>query len=58
MDLGLNAPVPFNTVGSQFGTAISQLDADTFVISETGFYKITVIVYTAAVSLLGGLTIQ
>ncbi|MRC51114.1 hypothetical protein GH871_35225, partial [Bacillus thuringiensis] len=42
----------------QFGTAISQLDADTFVISETGFYKITVIVYTAAVSLLGGLTIQ
>ncbi|HDR6495417.1 TPA: hypothetical protein QCV07_002497, partial [Bacillus thuringiensis] len=58
LDIGLNAPVPFNTVGSQFGTAISQLDPDTFVISQTGFYKITVIVYTAAVSLLGGLTIQ
>ena len=53
LDLGLNAPVPFNTVGSQFGTAISQLDADTFVIAETGFYKITVIVYTAAISVLG-----
>ncbi|WP_139359374.1 collagen-like protein, partial [Bacillus cereus] len=50
--------VPFTTVGSQFGTAISQLDADTFIISETGFYKITVIVYTTQISLLGGLTIE
>ncbi|MGH0778133.1 collagen-like exosporium glycoprotein BclA, partial [Bacillus cereus] len=58
LDLGINDPVPFNTVGSQFGTAISQLDADTFVISETGFYKITVIANTATASLLGGLTIQ
>lgn len=56
--LGINDPVPFNTVGSQFGTAISQLDADTFIISETGFYKITVIAYTAAVSILGSLAIQ
>ncbi|PHB92113.1 hypothetical protein COE98_10865, partial [Bacillus wiedmannii] len=56
--LGINDPVPFNTVGSQFGTAISQMDPDTFVISETGFYKITVIAYTAAVSLLGSLAIQ
>ncbi|MDA1812129.1 collagen-like exosporium glycoprotein BclA, partial [Bacillus cereus] len=58
LDLGINDPVPFNTVGSQFGTAISQLDADTFVISETGFYKITVIANTATASVLGGLTIQ
>ncbi|EMY8534262.1 exosporium leader peptide-containing protein [Bacillus paranthracis] len=58
LDLGINDPLPFNTVGSQFGTAISQLDADTFVISETGFYKITVIANTATVSALGGLTIQ
>ncbi|MFK4292067.1 BclA C-terminal domain-containing protein, partial [Bacillus mycoides] len=56
--LGVNEPVPFNTVGSQFGTAISQLDADTFIISETGFYKITVIAYTALVSVLGSLAIQ
>ncbi|MGI2760507.1 BclA C-terminal domain-containing protein [Bacillus cytotoxicus] len=56
--LGVNEPIPFNTVGAQFGTAISQLDADTFIINETGFYKITVIAYTALVSLLGGLTIQ
>ncbi|PFV75726.1 BclA protein [Bacillus sp. AFS059628] len=58
LDLGIDAPVPFNTVGSQFGTAISLMAPDTFLISETGFYKITVIVYTAAVSLLGGLTIE
>ena len=38
--LGVNDPVPFNTVGSQFGTAISQMDPDTFVISETGFIKL------------------
>ncbi|EJS74621.1 BclA C-terminal domain-containing protein [Bacillus cereus] len=56
--IGMNDPVPFNTVGPQFGTAISQLDDDTFVISETGFYKITVIAYTAAESLLGSLAIQ
>ncbi|WP_439020238.1 BclA C-terminal domain-containing protein [Bacillus thuringiensis] len=54
----INQPVPFNTVGSQFGTAISQMNPDTFVISETGFYKLTVIAYTAAVSLLGSLAIQ
>ncbi|PEC21944.1 hypothetical protein COM96_11900 [Bacillus cereus] len=58
MALGINDPVPFNMVGSQFGTAISQLDADTFIISETGFYKITVIAYTAAASVLGSLAIQ
>ncbi|PEW78058.1 hypothetical protein CN424_16170, partial [Bacillus cereus] len=56
--LGVNDPVPFNTLGSSFGTAISQMDPDTFVISEAGFYKITVIAYTAAVSLLGSLSIQ
>ncbi|EOI7619446.1 exosporium leader peptide-containing protein [Bacillus cytotoxicus] len=56
--LGVDQPIPFNTVGAQFGTAISQLDADTFTINETGFYKITVIAYTALVSLLGGLTIE
>ncbi len=58
LDLGINDPVPFNTVGSPVGTAISQLDADTFVISETRIYKITVIANTATASLLGGLTIQ
>ncbi|HHT7187467.1 TPA: BclA C-terminal domain-containing protein [Bacillus cereus] len=56
--IGVNAPVPFNTVGSQFGTAIAQMDQDTFIINETGFYKITVIAYTATVSLLGSLAIQ
>ncbi|PEF61161.1 BclA C-terminal domain-containing protein, partial [Bacillus cereus] len=56
--IGLNNPVPFNTVGSQFGTAIAQLDADTFIVSETGFYKITVIAYTSLSSALGGLDIQ
>ncbi|PGK46106.1 hypothetical protein CN907_03870 [Bacillus anthracis] len=58
LDIGVNNPVPFNTVGSQFGTAIFQLDDDTFVISETGFYKITVIAYTVSVGILGGLSIQ
>uniref|UniRef100_UPI003D364E0E BclA C-terminal domain-containing protein n=1 Tax=Bacillus thuringiensis TaxID=1428 RepID=UPI003D364E0E len=58
INIGVNDPVPFNTVGSQFGTAIAQLDADTFIISETGFYKITVIVYLASLSVLGSLEIQ
>ncbi|PGZ07072.1 hypothetical protein COE30_19465 [Bacillus cereus] len=58
MALGVDEPVPFSTVGSQFGTAIAQLDSDTFVINETGFYKITVIAYTATVSVLGSLAIQ
>ncbi len=58
LSIGINQPVPFNTVGSQFGTAIAQMDPDTFIINETGFYKITVIAYTTAVSLLGSLAIQ
>ncbi|KAB2442363.1 BclA C-terminal domain-containing protein, partial [Bacillus luti] len=58
LSIGINQPVPFNTVGSQFGTAIAQMDPDTFIINETGFYKITVIAYTASVGLLGSLAIQ
>ena len=51
--------IPYHLIFSfQFGTAISQLDADTFIIHEAGFYKITVIAYTAAVSALGSLAIQ
>ncbi|PGP89016.1 hypothetical protein CN997_01785 [Bacillus cereus] len=52
-------PVPFNTLGSQFGTAISPFSGgDTFNINETGFYKITVIVYTTSASALGNIEIQ
>ncbi|RWS42150.1 hypothetical protein EKA14_17045 [Bacillus mycoides] len=58
INVGINTPVPFNTVGSQLGTAITQLDSDTFTIHQNGLYKITVIVYTATSGLLGGIEIQ
>ncbi|HHT7236886.1 TPA: BclA C-terminal domain-containing protein [Bacillus cereus] len=58
INVGINTPVPFNTVGSQLGTAITQLDSDTFTIHQSGLYKITVIAYTATSGLLGGIEIQ
>ncbi|QWG32504.1 BclA C-terminal domain-containing protein [Bacillus mycoides] len=58
INVGINTPVPFNTAGSQLGTAITQLDSDTFTIHQNGLYKITVIAYTATSGLLGGIEIQ
>ncbi|MBE7102810.1 hypothetical protein FT637_07050 [Bacillus cereus] len=58
INVEINTPVPFNTVGSQLGTAITQLDSDTFTIHQNGLYKITVIAYTATSGLLGGIEIQ
>ncbi|EJQ42178.1 hypothetical protein IEE_04010, partial [Bacillus cereus BAG5X1-1] len=58
INVEINTPVPFNTAGSQLGTAITQLDSDTFTIHQSGLYKITVIVYTATSGLLGGIEIQ
>ena len=58
INVGINTPVPFNTVGSQLGTAITQLDSNAFTIHQNGLYKITVIVYTAASGSLGGIEIQ
>ncbi|HDX9614695.1 TPA: exosporium leader peptide-containing protein [Bacillus toyonensis] len=58
LTLGVNEPVPFNTLGTQFGTAITKIGDDFFITNETGFYKITVVAYTALISLLGGLTID
>ncbi|PEM43917.1 hypothetical protein COF80_01775, partial [Bacillus toyonensis] len=58
LTLGVNSPVPFNTLGAQFGTAITPILPDFFLLNETGFYKITVVAYTALISLLGGLTID
>ncbi|WP_179871793.1 BclA C-terminal domain-containing protein [Bacillus cereus] len=48
--LGTNDPVEFNTLGTSFGTAITQLTPDTFFIAETEVYKITVILYTSLTS--------
>ncbi|WP_438820847.1 BclA C-terminal domain-containing protein, partial [Bacillus hominis] len=58
INVGINTPVPFNTVGSQLGTAITQLDSNAFTIHQNGLYKITVIVYTATSGSLGGIEIQ
>ena len=56
--LGINDPVPFGTVGSHAGTAISQLDADTFIISDTGFYQVHYRLSTALTSLLGCMNVR
>ncbi|MEK4831270.1 BclA C-terminal domain-containing protein [Bacillus sp. FSL H8-0545] len=58
INVGINTPVPFNTAGSELGTAITQLDSYTFTIHQNGLYKITVIAYTATSGLLGGIEIQ
>ena len=56
--LGINDPVPFGTVGSQAGAAISQLDADTFIIGDNGFYRVQYRLSTGLTSLLGTVNAQ
>lgn len=51
----------FDSVSSQFGNAIVQLNSDTFILYSTGFYKINLVVYPSIVSFsegLGKLTIE
>jgi hypothetical protein len=52
----VGTPVSFNTPGVQFGTAITALNDTSFLISEPGFYEVTFVINTAAVSLLGAVT--
>ncbi len=53
MAIGTNTPVSFNTSGGQFGTAITVISNTTFSINQTGFYKVTFILNTTVLSLLG-----
>jgi hypothetical protein len=51
------APVAFNTPGPVVGNAVVKTDADTFILTAAGTYRIHYRLSTAALSLLGGAAI-
>ncbi|WP_458254845.1 BclA C-terminal domain-containing protein, partial [Bacillus licheniformis] len=52
--VGVGGLVPFATPEESFGTDITQTATTTFTISSPGYYSVRFILYTAALSLLGG----
>jgi hypothetical protein len=53
VSIGISMPISFNTVGVQFGDAITVLTNNTFSINQTGYYSVSFNLYTTAPSLLG-----
>jgi len=58
LTVGVGSPVPFNTTAGFFGTSVTQLDADTFSISDAGNYYVSFTANTAILSLLGSVQFQ
>ncbi|WP_186328134.1 BclA C-terminal domain-containing protein [Paenibacillus sp. 32O-W] len=56
--IGPGAAVPFNNTGAVGGTAITLATPTDIVISEPGSYRVTFIVNTAGVSLLGSFSLE